>query len=139
MPFFVGTGLFRSTSFPYEEGIFTSFDPCHTSVIAKPGLTLQNDRAQEPSPPDAVHDRGSNGARAWVGGDGAARMAESVDGGGVADVVGVVAPLADEVLGARTEKSVPVTTVTSDPPEVEPTPMTTDPARSWATRSAAAS
>ena len=74
---------------------------------------------QGPSPPDAVQDRGSKGARAWVGGDGGARTAEST--GTVGGVGGSTRRVVGRRHGGRgggwpTEKLVPVTTVTSAPP-----------------------
>ena len=95
-----------------------------------------------PRLPRRVHERGSNGARGWVGAVGGASDDRVDDGSAVRGG----ARAADDARrptcrvrrsGRRPRSSIPVTTVTSAPSVVVPRPMAAAPVRSCSTCSAA--
>ena len=85
-----------------------------------PSSPPRSDRSQtayDPSPPDAVQERGSQGCSAWTVGLGGASAALPV-GAVVVVVLGATVldvGLAGGAAGGWTEKSVPVTTDTCEP------------------------
>ena len=98
---------------------------------------------QGPSPPDAVQDRGSNGASAWVGAVGVLQRRRPAMTVPTSTCLGPPRPsrgARDDSLaaGALTEKFEPVTTVTSAPSAVGPLPRVAVPDSECSTCSAAA-